>query len=98
MLWFQGEYKVPVVLFHFLVGFALSMHVQHAHPGRLKLSEMLKRLVWHPSLDSITRDVCFGCLQCQLSEVTPQEVYPPTLKIQATFPMEIESADLLEFP
>ena len=99
VLCYQQEGQlVPVVTAHFLVGLALNSHRQLAHAGRMKLHEAIRDVAWHPSLDSIVRDVCFSCHQCQVTKLTPVGKAPPVLKICLDRPMELVAADLIEFP
>jgi hypothetical protein len=85
---------VPLVTFNFLVELVLVIHHQLAHISRTKLIESVRRLVWHPSIAKVARDVTRSCDACQRLKVASL-VAPPMLKIATSVPFELVSLDLV---
>lgn len=99
LLWhLEKDVGVPVITWQFLVGFALTLHRGLVHAGRAKLHDAIRSLVWHPSIDSVVRDVCFSCLTCQLGKITATSPRPPIVKVESSYPMELVAADLCDVP
>ena len=92
------EAWVPVLPFRLFVEVCYRTHCQLAHLGRPKLLELVARHFWHPAIHRVTRDVCTTCAFCQLNKVSPQQITPPTLKIQSDGPFDLVALDLLQFP
>ena len=89
---------VMVLTFSVLVDLVTKIHMQQSHIGIYKMTNMLKRLVWHHSLNKVIRDVCRTCSVCQKCKVSNQVVIPPTLKITTTSPFELVAMDLISLP
>ena len=90
--------KIPVVPFQFLVEVAITVHVNMAHIGRHKLMDLVGKHVWHPGMEGVVRDICGSCIHCQKYKISHQMIVAPTLKIVSSFPFELVSVDLVDFP
>jgi len=94
----KGPLEVPVIPFNLLVEVVYKVHQSMAHIGRGKLVEIVARNYWHPTLETVARDVCSSCRHCQLYKVAAHAVSPPTLKIKARYPFDLVAMDLTMFP
>ena len=97
MLFYIGDWMVPVVTADLTIEIAVTSHYNMAHMGRDKLVHLLRRHLWHPRLYAVCRDVCTSCPQCQLMKVSRQWVAPPTFRITTAFPFEMVAVDLVQF-
>ena len=84
--------------FKLLGSVAVAVHRELAHIGRDKLFYLLRRRIYHPKLYMVVKDVCSSCPECQLTKVSRQVHYPPTLKIITQCPFELVAADIVTFP
>ena len=89
---------VFVSSFSFLIDLSADSHLNHAHIGIFKLTYMLRKLVWHPSLVNVVRDLCRTCSVCQKCKVSSIVSIPPTLRIHTTSPFELLALDLVNLP
>ena len=87
----------PVIPFELMVELALVFHHKLAHIGRDKILDLLNKEVWNPKAHQVVSDVCRSCQKCQLMNITPVTVVPPTLKISTSTPFELVAVDLVEF-
>ena len=87
-----------VMPFHFVVGYCVEMHFQHCHIGKLKLLELAKSEVYHPSMDKICEDITISCDKCQRMKYSGVKAKAPMTKVQTNYPGEIVSVDLLNLP
>ena len=94
----KGELVVPAVSFERVVECALQAHHCSSHPGRRKLQTTLERILYHPALTRIVRDICLTCPQCQRYKSYSQVVAPPVNRIETEGPFELVAADLLTLP
>lgn len=94
----RGENTVPLISFDFLVRFVIKTHSRLAHIGKHKLEHLLRRQMFHPSLNKVIADLCQCCEHCQLFKVASQPKSPPTLKIRSRYPFDLVAMDLLQFP
>ena len=90
--------KIPVVPFQFLVEVPITVHVNMAHIGRHKLMDLVGKQVWHPGVDGVVWDICGSCIHCQKYKISHQMIAAPTLKIVSSFPFELVSVVLVDFP
>ena len=98
-LWYvvKGVYML-VVPYKVMVDMVVKTHARLSHLGRGKLADLLKSLIWHPTLSSVIADVCRTCMQCQLFKTHAQIIAPPVLKLAMNRPFELMSLDLLMLP
>lgn len=98
ILLYMLDPPVCVVPFCSLVSLASATHECMGHIGREKLSNILKRNVWHPRINKICEDICVTCPQCQRYKIAAQRVSPPVLKIEAKHPFDLVAVDIIQFP
>ena len=99
ILYYDNEkVSVPVVSFKFLVDAVERFHVNNAHIGIHKLADLVRKYLWHPSVNTVVRDVCTSCMYCQLSKTSSQEAAPPVRKIAARECFDLVVVDLLALP
>ena len=87
-----------IVPFGLLVEIALQLHFQVGHLGRNKLIDAISKHVWHPSISEVASDLCNSCPTCQLYKVSAQKDSPPMIKINASQPFDLVTADLIQLP
>ena len=93
-----GEEKTVVSSRAFLIEVVTDAHISMSHPGKTKLSHMLKTTLWHPKLDQIISDICLSCVQCQKSKVHSGIPHPPVTQIKMTRPFQMVAVDILTLP
>ena len=88
---------IPVVSFKFLVDTVEQFHVHNGHVGIHKLSNLVRKFLWHPAIQTVVHDVCVSCLHCQFAKLS-HEALPPIRKIQAEGCFDMVVVDLIALP
>lgn len=88
----------PVLTFELLVDITVTYHVRMGHSGRDKLQAGVEGLMWNPKVGKVVRELCATCAVCQTMKIGHQLTVPPTVRIQASDPFDLVSADLMEMP
>ena len=94
----HSDHCSTVVPFSLMLDIVHKTHTQLGHVGSAKLYAVIRELFWHPAIEKICRDVCVCCVHCQLYKVHRIHIQPPTIKIQAKYPFELMSVDLMLLP
>ena len=89
---------VMVIPFSVLVDLVIKIHLENSHIGVYKMTNMVRRVVWHQSLSKVIKDVCCTCQICQTCKVSGQVVVPPTLKITTSSPFDLVAMDVISLP
>ena len=89
---------VPVASLHGMIGLTLIIHNVFGHPGKHKLMETMKNLIFHPQLSSVAIDVATTCERCQKWKIQRPTVRPPLLKVDAGEPFELIAGDCVSLP
>ena len=96
LLFFRGNHSGLVVVSRdFAAEVALVTHLKMSHPGRNKLTEMMKQTFWHPSIGRIVQDICSSCDRCQRFKNSTNLVKAPVVKLQMERPFQLVALDLL---
>ena len=88
----------PILTFDLLVDVTVTYHVRMGHVGRDKLQAGVEAHMWHPKIGNIVRELCGSCAVCQTMKIGHQLTVPPTVRVQASDPFDLVSADLMEMP
>ena len=92
------QYNSYVMPFYFTVGYCIEIHFNNCHVGKRKLIELVKSVIYHPSIDKICEEICSTCDACQKAKYSGVRAMAPLIKVQTSYPGEIISVDLLNLP
>ena len=99
IIWFALNREArPVVPFKTMVTIAVMSHQQMGHIGPYKLKETISTILWHPDVNSVTKDITSTCLWCQKNKPNALTIIPPTIKIKTFKPFELVAVDLIALP
>ena len=94
----RGEVRTVVSSRDFLIEVVTDAHLNMSHPGKTKLREMIRTMLWHPNLDQIVSDICLSCVLCQRSKVHSGVPQPPIAQVKMSRPFQMVAVDILSLP